>query len=346
MQMSRRYRRTIALCAMCLCLGVSQVGPALAVESDPAVIPILSDDEVWGYLPTSVKGGGGRLPIWARALAESLPRTTGAMLELDWQHREGSSLDPKLRGRIRWTVAHENHCEYIVAQSVADLKRAGLNEQEIHALESGNETLSATEAAAIAFARKLTVAADSMTDEEVKGIIDSYGEEKTVAIVLLVAYANFQDRLILALQLRDDGSAALPAQDVRFAQDQSALLAIAPAREPPSGGMPPDVPERIDDREWSAVDFDGLQLKMLTQRQRGGRIRVPTWEEVSEKIPAEKRPKNPVRIRWSLVCRGYQPELAARWSACMGLFAEESQQDRVFEESVFWVITRTIHCFY
>jgi hypothetical protein len=268
------------------------------------------------------------------------------MLELDWQHREGSPLDPKLRGRIRWTVAHENHCEYVMAQSAADLRRAGLNDEEIQALDSGDTTIPAPEAAAIAFARKLTGAADSITDEEVKGIIDSYGEEKAVAIVLLVAYANFQDRLILALQLRDDGSAELPANDVRFAQDDRALLAIAPVREAPVGGTPRQVPEQIDDQEWSSVDFDVLQLKMTTQRQRGARIRVPTWEEVSAKIPPEYRPKNPLRIRWSLVCRGYQPDLAARWSACMGLFAEESQQDRVFEESVFWVITRTIHCFY
>ena len=28
------------------------------------------------------------------------------------------------------------------------------------------------------------------------------------------------------------------------------------------------------------------------------------------------KPKNPIRIRWSLVCMGYQPELAAAWSAC------------------------------
>jgi hypothetical protein len=53
-----------------------------------------------------------------------------------------------------------------------------------------------------------------------------------------------------------------------------------------------------------------------------------------------------MRILWTLVCRGYQPELAAGWSACTRIFAEEAKQDRVFEQSLFWVITRTIHCFY
>ena len=43
---------------------------------------------------------------------------------------------------------------------------------------------------------------------------------------------------------------------------------------------------------------------------------------------------------------GYQPELAAAWSACTRAFGEEAKQDRVFEESLFWIVTRTIHCFY
>ena len=58
------------------------------------------------------------------------------------------------------------------------------------------------------------------------------------------------------------------------------------------------------------------------------------------------RPKAPIRIKWSLVCVGYQPRLALAWSACMRSFGEEAKQDRVFEESLFWVVTRTIHCFY
>jgi hypothetical protein len=45
-------------------------------------------------------------------------------------------------------------------------------------------------------------------------------------------------------------------------------------------------------------------------------------------------------------CIGYQPELAAAWSACTRAFGREANQDRVFEESLFWVVTRTLQCFY
>ena len=29
-----------------------------------------------------------------------------------------------------------------------------------------------------------------------------------------------------------------------------------------------------------------------------------------------------------------------------GAFAQEAKQDRVFEETLFWVVTRSLHCFY
>ena len=43
---------------------------------------------------------------------------------------------------------------------------------------------------------------------------------------------------------------------------------------------------------------------------------------------------------------GYQPELALAWGNCLRTFADEAKQDRVFEESLFWVITRELECFY
>ena len=43
---------------------------------------------------------------------------------------------------------------------------------------------------------------------------------------------------------------------------------------------------------------------------------------------------------------GYQPELAGAWFKCLRTFAEEAAQDRVCEESLLWVITASIRCFY
>jgi hypothetical protein len=50
--------------------------------------------------------------------------------------------------------------------------------------------------------------------------------------------------------------------------------------------------------------------------------------------------------RWGLVGQIYQPELATAWSACAQAFGEESDQDPIFEQSLFWIVTRTKQCFY
>ena len=308
--------------------------------------PELSSLEAWIQLPEAVEGAGEELPAWARVLAPSLPTTTSKMLELDWLHRERSPLEPKLRGKLRWTVAKANRCDYTRAYAEADLKRAGLVPQEIAALGTDSAGADAKESAALDFARKLTLAGDTVTDEEVASLTELYGEQQLVAIVLLVAHGNFQDRLFLSLGIRLAPSEPLAPVKIRFARGPAGQATNVPKREPPKRTPQTAVEEKIADTRWLSLDVPALQEKMQAQQERQPRIRVPTWEEVSRGAPAEIRKRPPVKIRWSLVCRGYQPLLADGWGACMGTFGEEAQQDRVFEESLFWVITREINCFY
>jgi hypothetical protein len=101
----------------------------------------------------------------------------------------------------------------------------------------------------------------------------------------------------------------------------------------------------VADPQWSSVDFDSLQKQMEGQRSRQARIRVPEWDEVRKRLPTGSA-NRPLRIKWSLVCLGYQPELANAWTACTRAFAQEAKQNRVLEESLFWVVTRSLNCFY
>ncbi len=334
------------------------------VAKSPSRVPLLSVEEAWKKLPPVEQGSGRPLPNWALALADTLPRTTAALLELDHAQRTKSPLEPALRAKLRWVAAHANRCTYAEAHALADLRRAGGKEEEVKALaENGgaaNGKGAEAEQAAIEFARKLTVAADTVTDEEMARIVELFGTERAVAIVLLAAYANFQDRLLLALDLPLEERESLEPVEVRFARPR-AEEKPQPAPRPPhvsSGDRRPLAPreepplaereayDRVADAEWLAFDFASLQNKMESQRARQPRIPVPTWEEVKARLPEGFPARSPSRIRWSLVCLGYQPELAAAWSKCMRTFAEEARPDRAFEELVFWVITRSLHCFY
>ncbi|MHC5544434.1 deiodinase family protein, partial [Singulisphaera rosea] len=137
----------------------------------------------------------------------------------------------------------------------------------------------------------------------------------------------------------------LPPVEVKF--DPEAPKPPVPERANPADRQGPAESTTVDDPEWLEFDFDALQKGLGNQKSAPGRVPVPSYDVVLARIPkGYPKPKNPIRIKWSLVCMGYQPEFAAAWSACTRAFGEEAKQDRVFEESLFWIVTRTIHCFY
>jgi AhpD family alkylhydroperoxidase len=169
--------------------------------SSPAFLPLLTQEEAWQTLPTLEHGTKDRLPLWALATAKALPRTTAAVLELEYRHRAASPLDATLRAQIRLIAAHANRCGYTQAQSEADLRRGGSSDAEIKKLLKKEDSLPPV----LRFARKLTLAAYTVTDAEVAELVKSLGEKQLVAVVQLLAFSNFQDRLVLALGIATGG---------------------------------------------------------------------------------------------------------------------------------------------
>ena len=51
-------------------------------------------------------------------------------------------------------------------------------------------------------------------------------------------------------------------------------------------------------------------------------------------------------ILWSRVCYGFQPELTDAWFACAAAFRQETGQDPVFGQHIFWIVTQSLKCFY
>jgi alkylhydroperoxidase family enzyme len=308
---------------------------------------LLDDEAAWERLPEVEQNSSRHLPHWARALAETLPRTTAAMLELDYLYRTSDAVDPGLRARMRWVAARANRCDYGAEYAKADLLRAGATAQDVEQLTAGFKDLPPAERAALAFARKMTVAASTVTDEEVQNLIDEFGERPVTAMVLQMAYASFQDRLLTTLGIAVEPGGPLPPLAVRFAPPP-AESKPEPADRPPLPENPPaDAPERIVDPEWTSMTFVQLQERMESQRARQSRIGVPDWESFrSELDPQLYPPDRPSRIKWSLVVLGYQPRLGSAWIKCLRTFGQEANQDRVLEETIFWVITRSLECFY
>lgn len=327
--------------ALNLLLLADQVGKPKAEATDGG-LSLLSVEDAWKRLPAG-EGKVGPLPGWARALAGPLPRTVAAMLELEQAVRVKMPLDPKLRAKVRWAAANAGGSRYGETAALADLKRAGGTAAEVAALAGDGGELPAGERATLRFARKLTNMGSSVTDAEFEAVRKLHGDEAAVGITLVIAYANFQDRLVLSLGTpAADGELPVPA--VTFAEPPAG--GAAPERVLPSD-PPPGPPARMTDPAWLEVGAESLRRSMAAQAERQPRVPVPTFEAVKAKLPPGTLPPGrTIKIRWSLTVMGYQPAVANAWLNCLRTFEAESKQDRRFEESLFWVVTRSVDCFY
>jgi hypothetical protein len=279
------------------------------------------------------------------------------MIDLDYAQRAESSLPPRLRAMLRWVAADANRCEYGKTDARADFVRAGGRGDDIDNLSHHLDHLPEPQRLALQLVRQLTEAAYTVTDAQVARLVDLYGQKQVVAIVLVAGYANFQDRLLLALGVSVEPGGPLPPLTVRFRKPKSAPTGKGPDRNTkdvpkrklsPPAENPPPLPTLIDDPEWTAIPFEALQQRLAGQMNRHqARIPIPEWESVRTNFPPDSPRRNrPTRIRWTLLNLGYQPRLTLAWFGGLGAFRDESDLDMVYQESMFWVVTRSLQCFY
>jgi alkylhydroperoxidase family enzyme len=321
----------------CLVLGTAAAQPDEAPMPRRSVpFPTLEGPDAWAKLPPRQNPP---LPDWARVLSGPLPKTTAKMLELDTLHREKNPLGPVLSAKLRAAVAERLRSRYGAAVARADLERAGLTESE--AFDAGRKPASAEERLALSFAVKLTEEGHAITDEEFLELLDCYGPAKATAIVHTVAYANFHNRILLALGVRGE-SPVVPPVAVKF--DTDTWKTTAPAR-PPWDDVKSVSAEGPRVRvEWSNHELE--DLKSTLEKQKNRKLRVPLPDRALFKNLAGREKQQAETIVWMTVSAGYQLEMTRAWFACLQAFYEEGSIDRVFGNSMFWVVTRTNDCFY
>ena len=308
-------------------------------------VEILSDAHAWKRLPKLLTGEEQPLPNWAKAVATQLPRTAAAMLELDAVHRTQSPLDPALRAKLRWMIAHANRCQYSEAYAIADLRRSGAMEAEVEQLVGDRAHWRDEDRDALNFVQIMTTSAPSLPDSLFSSVKDRFGDRGVAAMILLAAYGNFQDRIILGLNLPLENGGPLSPLAIKFvdgALQRSPLL-------PPTNGSATYLDDGKSvvprDDAWNAISYDQLQTQLEQQRLRQPRLPIPEWNDVKSNLPAEMAAR-PTKIRWSLMNYGYAHELAIPWTIATRTHWAECPTERILEESLFWIQTRAIGCNY
>jgi len=96
-----------------------------------------------------------------------------------------------------------NECAYCTAAHKATARKAGITEEEIRALETEQyQDFSPAERAVIQYARELTSEADA--NETNQALFRNFNDEQVMEITLVVAMANFTNRLNNGLDLEPE----------------------------------------------------------------------------------------------------------------------------------------------
>lgn len=333
--------------------------------------PVASQEDAWKALPAADQGHGEALPVWARMLAPTLPHTTAALIELEWKMRtqpifllsDGTPNaerqgDQYLAYVARYAVAEFHDSDYGRASAFADLERTD-HRDLADRLRKQSYGFSDRERKVFEFATQMARMGSQLSDASFEALASDLGNEAMVGLVLEIAHGCFQDRLLWALGIADEADAAPTPLYVRFVEStQNGANTPTASRDDPEsltkstqGPIEAAFPGFADalgeDKKsvWQDADVSTMRDGLERQRTRAPRIPVPDWDTIAPKIPSGLY-RRPLRIRWSRVVVGYQPVLGPAWIKCLRVFEQEAHQNRVFEESVFWVVTRSLRCYY
>lgn len=310
-------------------------------SGDETLSANLQSDAAWRKLGVQFP----RLPLWATRLAETLPESTLALLELDYRHRRQNPLGAVQAAKLRWIVADALGSSYGRQAAEFDLRGEGWSDEELSTWARDWNATESVDREVLQFARQLTVAGHAVTDEAVTRLLRQSDAETVVAVVHTVAFANFQNRLFFGI------SDNVSAEDVWG------------AIQPPTGWRTEVAPELAARRAmeeasqvaqergvvvqplgWGTSNVPWIKSKLTAQTQRSLRVPLPELSRL-DFLPEEERLRSE-KVIWSRVSLGYQPELTQGWFKLMRTFRRESELDRVFSNSMFWVVTRTNECFY
>jgi uncharacterized peroxidase-related enzyme len=103
------------------------------------------------------------------------------------------AVERRIKELVYLTCSYTNECAFCTASHVATGKKAGITEDEMRALQTGQDhEFTEPERAAIQYARDLTQ--DAIADEARGKLFEHFNDEQVVEITLVAAMANFTNR--------------------------------------------------------------------------------------------------------------------------------------------------------
>jgi len=125
--------------------------------------------------------------------------------------------DPEyaFKTRLFWVVSRANDCRYCLGHQELKLKRVGMTDDQIAALDCRWEKFPANEQAALKVTRKLTVSPHLMNEQDIADLKQTFSDREIIDIIYTVSRYNAVNRWT--------ASTGIP-QDKSFGGDQHSPL--------------------------------------------------------------------------------------------------------------------------
>lgn len=104
------------------------------------------------------------------------------------------SLDPTFSIELVWIASRANNCHYCLGHQEVKLRALGENEPRLAAIDCDWSQFSPAERSAFAFARKLTLRPDSLTDEDVQSVLAHYKPLHVLEMAMVISRYNMANR--------------------------------------------------------------------------------------------------------------------------------------------------------
>jgi AhpD family alkylhydroperoxidase len=186
-----------------------------AYRQPPARVALISDEELTATSAVVAASKEPQKP--AAGLGLGIANSQRAMLRvpdiaLAWRAygqavRENSSIGRDIQLQVSFAVSMANGCRYCTLHQVLGLRRLGVSPAKLVAMKKDDSALTPRELAAVTFARKVTRAPASVTDEDFRALKSEFGEQGSTEVLLQTCAFSFMNRFTDGLRLPSEDEA-------------------------------------------------------------------------------------------------------------------------------------------
>lgn len=186
-----------------------------AYRQPPARVALISDEELAATAAVVAASKEPQRP--AAGLGLGIANSQRAMLRVPdiaqaWRTygqavRENASIGRDIQLQVSFAVSMVNGCRYCVLHQVLGLRRLGVNPAKLVSMKKDDSQLTPRELTAVNFARKVTRAPASITDEDFRALKTEFGEQGATEVLLQTAAFSFMNRFTDGLRLPSEDEA-------------------------------------------------------------------------------------------------------------------------------------------